>query len=109
MERNKLSARSPIVRELGAENTKYSNSSKIRCFLYIFAIHSNSKILQHKGIFLYQRYSHTHQACTKSAHYWEVGTRGDGSLMGAIGQKPLGVATSHGIQGGLVCSAVGKH
>ena len=27
MERNKLSARSPIVRELGAENTKYSNSS----------------------------------------------------------------------------------
>ena len=35
MERNKLSARSPIVRELGAENTKYSNSSKIRCFFYI--------------------------------------------------------------------------
>ena len=30
MERNKLSARSPIVRELGAENTKYSKSSKIR-------------------------------------------------------------------------------
>ena len=30
MESNKLSARSPIVRELGAENTKYSKSSKIR-------------------------------------------------------------------------------
>ena len=30
MERNKLSARSPIVRELGTENTKYLNSNKIR-------------------------------------------------------------------------------
>ena len=30
MERNKLSARSPILRELGAENTKYLNSNKIR-------------------------------------------------------------------------------
>ena len=74
---------------------------------YKFATHSSYKTLQHKRIL--QRYSHTHQAWTKSAHYWEVGTGGDGSLMGAIGQKPLEVATSHGIQGGLVCSAVGKH
>ena len=44
MESNKLSARSPIVRELGAENTKYSNSSKIR-FFYMFATHSNTKTL----------------------------------------------------------------
>ena len=77
---------------------------------YRFATHSNTKTLQHKRIlFTYDTHTAIRLAQNSFAHYWEVGTRGDGSLMGAIGQKPLGVATSHGIQGGLVCSAVGKH
>ena len=47
MERNKLSARSPIVRELGAENTKYSNSRKI---IYIYIHLQHILVIKHCNI-----------------------------------------------------------
>ena len=49
MESNKLSARSPIVRELGVEKPNIQIAAKSDCF-YIFTTHFNSKTLQHKRI-----------------------------------------------------------